>query len=49
VFNILGSLVFTKSFASNNFVLDLEKMPAGVYIANIFDGEKYYFQKLIIE
>jgi hypothetical protein len=50
IFNILGRRVFTKNiYNAVKEEIDLQVISNGIYFVKLFDGEKYYSNKLIIE
>jgi len=50
LFNLLGEKVFEeKIYLSTNEEINLKNISQGIYFVKVFDGEKYYCKKIIIE
>jgi hypothetical protein len=48
--NIIGEEVFTESiFGNSKKEINLKNIQSGIYFVKLFDGEKYYCKKVIIE
>jgi len=45
----IGQEVLSRSFQGRNQILDLSKLPSGVYILNIRSKERKYSQKIVVE
>ncbi len=50
IFNILGENVFTENIINKSQQeINIIEVSSGIYFAKVFDGEKYYCNKIIIE
>jgi PKD repeat protein len=48
IFSSQGRLSFFDSEIAANEKIDIHQLPAGLYLVEVFDGEKYDYQKLLI-
>jgi len=50
IFNVYGAKVFSENIShTSNAKIHLKNIPKGIYFVRVFDGEKYYCKKIIIE
>lgn len=50
ILNILGEKVFTENILNEpKKQINLKNISSGIYFVKVFDGEKYYCKKIIIE
>ena len=50
ILNILGENVFVDNiFKESQKKINLKDIAEGIYFVKVFDGEKYYCKKIIIE
>lgn len=49
IYNILGSLVYTKNNLINNSTIDVNNLKSGVYIIKVIDKNNTFTSKIIIE
>lgn len=47
IFDVMGKKVQTSFLSQNSPQIDMKNFPQGIYFLKIFDGEKYYSQKVI--
>lgn len=49
IYNILGENVYRSEIKNKKSEIDLSKQPKGIYFVKIFDGEKVYSKKIIVQ
>jgi len=49
IFDMLGKLVYTNTFNSNSFNIELSSLPKGVYTFRLKDREQTHHKKLILQ
>ncbi len=49
IHNIVGELIYKSTSQNQQITIDLTLKPKGIYFVKVFDGEKSYCKKLIVE
>ena len=50
IYNIVGEKVLEETiYHSSKNEINIKNFPAGIYLVKLYDGEKYYCQKIIVE
>jgi hypothetical protein len=50
IFNVFGENVYRENIFNSSFKnIHLKNVSSGIYLVKVFDGEKYYCKKIIIE
>lgn len=51
IYNLLGEKVYmaTKTNVGTNYIIDISNQPKGIYFVKIYDGDKIYSNKIVVQ